>query len=193
MRLPALLDDRSGTPLRSVIGSLLAQADLADFAIGHVRLGAIDLSLQEISRVQRCRLLLDRLDVEMLSEATDAASLGGTLQRNLTLLHEFSLSGRIELRSSGSLKWFPDFSIVRGLPPSFARTGSVCLLGAHYFARPVMLDGASFTCVISSRRAVTTAQRRFDELWDSAHDVLPVVQQMLARVAFAVPTASPDA
>lgn len=177
-----LLDDRARPPLRSVIGSLLQNADSACFAIGHVRLGAIDLSETELGNVRTCRLLLDRLDVDMLGDTADIVSEGGPMTANLARLFDFIESGRLSLRSTGSLCWTPDFSIIHGLPVSPASpSGSICLMGAHYFSRPVMLDGASFTCVLTSRDAVRAADLRFEELWAKAHDVLPVVKDVLRK------------
>lgn len=181
--MPAvLLDDRSRPSLRTVIGSLLQSAESASFAVGHVRLGAIDLSALELGNVKSCRLLLDRLDVEMLGDTADIASEGGPMAGNLSRLLDFMESGRLSLRSTGCLCWAPDFSIMHGLPASIAApSGSVCLVGAHYFSRPVILDGASFTCVLTSRDAIRAADLRFEELWAKAHDVLPVIRDVLCR------------
>jgi hypothetical protein len=175
-----LIDDRSDPPLRTVIGTLLQHATQADFAVANVRLVAIDLTSSELQRIQCCRLLLDRLDVEMLADVSDAIRTGGPLTRNLRELRLFAESGRLELRAAGPLRWSPDFSVMRGLPPSpLAPAGAACLVGAHYFSRPVMPGGVSFTCAITGPTAIDSAHRRFEELWGAGHDVLPVVRDLL--------------
>ena len=58
-----LLHEHSEPTLRQVIGTLLSRSARADFAVGNVRLAAIDLSAVELGRVRSCRLLLDRLDI----------------------------------------------------------------------------------------------------------------------------------
>src|SRR4051812_43114754 len=123
-----LLDEQSHPPLRMLIGKALREAESADFAIGHVRLCAIDLSDQELSRVRMCRLLIDRLDVEMLSDAADIAASGNGLALNLERLLVFARSGRLQLRSAVTPSWSPDFSIFTGLPgTNEAPSGAMCL------------------------------------------------------------------
>jgi hypothetical protein len=176
-----LVDERCSPSLRTIIGRMLRHATHADFAIGHVRLCAIDLSTAELSHVRSCRLLLDRLDVEMLNDAADVMAGESDLARNLEQLLHFAESGRLQLRSAVTPSWCPDFSVFHGLPVSEeSPAGDLCLMGAHYFSRPVMLDGASFTCILSDATAIASAQDRFSELWNNAHDVLPVVRGVLA-------------
>src|SRR5690606_30543068 len=61
-----LLDDRSTPPLRTLIGALLARAQTADFAISRMRLDGLDLGGGELARLERCRVLLGRLDARTL-------------------------------------------------------------------------------------------------------------------------------
>jgi hypothetical protein len=178
-----LVDDRSDPPLRNVIGALLGTAGRADFAVGNVRLGAIDLTDSELERVCACRLLMDRLDIDMLAETAEVIGLGGRLSRNLRTLHAFTLSGRLQVRAAGSLRWSPDFSVMHELPES-PRTqgGGACLVGAHYFSRPVAVHGASFTCVLADAQAIAAATARFEELWADGYDVLPVIRNLLEEL-----------
>lgn len=178
-----LLHERSNPTLRQVIGTLIARAAHADFAVGNVRLAAIDLSAVELGRVRSCRLLLDRLDVDMLSDVISASDANASLSRNLRVLHAFAISGRLQLRAAGTLSWSPDFSVFEGLPPSsLAPSGAACLMGAHYFSTPVMRAGASFTCALTGPAAVQAAAARFEDLWSGGHDVLPVVRELLAEL-----------
>jgi hypothetical protein len=172
-----LLDEETDPPLRSVIGRLMASATTADFAVAAARLAAIDLTEEETAGVARCRILLGRLDAQEL------ASLGehrAALRPQLLVLQRFLLSGRVEVRSAGMAAWLPDFSVYSGLRHGAAR--EVCVVGAHYFRVPWIEDGPSLTCVLSSQPAVTRAQRRFERLWEHAHDVMPAVVAALEQV-----------
>jgi hypothetical protein len=178
-----LLDDRSTPPLRDVIGTLLSCARRADFAIGNVRLAAIDLSDLELARLEHCRLLLDRLDVNMLADAATVRGTDGRAARSLDVLNTFAHSGRLEIRAAGRTCWSPDFSVFHGLPVSaVAVEGAACLVGAHYFSQPVARDGVSLTCALTGSAAVRDAASHFESLWCRAHDVLPVVRDLLGEL-----------
>jgi hypothetical protein len=175
-----LIDDRADLTLRKRIGNLISTSSSADFAVANVRIGAIDLTHAELGRLQSCRLLVDRLDAEMLGETAEVIGLGGRLSRNLRVLHEFALSGRLHVRAAGATRWMPDFTVLRR--PDDSDPGgptAICLLGAHYFSRPVVMDGASFTCVLSDSDSVRLAAARFEELWFDGYDVLPVIRSLL--------------
>ena len=178
-----LLDETSTPPLREVIGVLLSRARRADFAIGNVRLAAIDLSDVELAQLESCRLLLDRLDVNMLADAASARGSDAYAARSLDVLHGFACSGRLEVRAAGGIGWSPDFSVLHELPISaLAPDGAACLVGAHYFSRPVVSDGVSLTCALTGAAAVRTAARHFDALWVRSHDVLPVLRDLLGEL-----------
>lgn len=175
-----LIDERSTPPLRALIGRFMSQATRVECAIANVRLAAIDMRAAELARLRSCRLLLDRLDVEMLDDAAHAAQIGGILRDNLAVLRRFVGSGRVEIRAAGAQKWSPDFSIVHGCSDETEIPGgAACLVGAHYFSRPVAGSGASLTCCLIEPAAVARASTRFGELWAPAHDVLPVVIGLL--------------
>jgi hypothetical protein len=173
-----LLDERSGTSVRQVIGLLLSRAREADFAVARIRLGAVDLTAAELATIRRCRVLLGRLDVQSLAAAPD------THAHAMTTLLAFLRSGRIQVRSAGGGSWHNDFSIFRGLPADQVLTrGAACLVGAHSFWNPQASEGPSFTCVLGSPGATARAGRRFDQLWEHAYDVLPVLIQTVALAA----------
>ena len=178
-----LLSDQSDPPLRLVISTLMSNSQRADFAVANVRLAAIDLQHRELARLQKVRLLLDRLDVAMLSDVADAAEIGGPLGENLAVLRAFATSGRLELRAAGGRRWSPDFSVLYGLPPSpLAPAGAACLVGAIYFGAPPLQAGASLTCALPGRAAVQSAGARFERLWAEGHDVLPVISDLLREL-----------
>jgi hypothetical protein len=176
-----LLDDRRHPSVRTVVGSLLARAGAADFAIARVRLTAVDLSERELGSVERCRVLLGRLDADTLSAPLPAqAADGGGEPGRLEALHRFLASGRVAVRTAGATLWLPDFSVLSGLPAQDGITaGGVCLVGAHYFARPYPTRGPALTCLLTDRDSVAAAAERFEELWDLGYDVLPVIIQTL--------------
>lgn len=186
----ALVDERDPRPVRARIGALLASARTAEFAVGRIRLAALDLTGEEIAGVRMCRVLLGRLDAGMLLDATvspapasgpesagDSASvLAGrdAAVRRLEVLIGFASSGRLEVRSAGLEGWLPDFSVFRG-------DQSAALLGAHYFGSPYPVDGPSFTAIINDPADVALLATRFETLWDRGHDVLPAIGDVLVR------------
>lgn len=175
-----LLDGRRQPRLRSVIGRLLARATAADFAISRVRLAAIDLTPDELDSVQRCRVLLGRLDIDALTAPLDHRDTVRDRTSNLTSLRAFVASGRVAIRTAGSTLWLPDFSVLSG--PSErdgVPGGAVCLVGAHYFARPYPTRGPALTCMLSDAESVARAGERFGELWELGYDVLPVITETL--------------
>jgi hypothetical protein len=183
-----LLDGRRHPSLRLVVGRLLSRARHADFAIASVRLAAVDLTRDELAGVQRCRVLLGRLDVDALAPAEGAVTRvrpigdesNAASASRLAPLREFMASGRIAIRTAGSPLWLPDFSILSGLPEQDGVPGGgVCVVGAHYFARPYPTRGPAMTCLLSGRDAVTCARERFDELWELGYDVLPVIAETI--------------
>lgn len=166
-----LLDERSRPPLRAVIGALLGSAAEADIAVSHVRMAALDLHADELTRVRRCRILLGRLDAGALTAPGPVAA--GRAERGVALLR-FLRSGAVSIRSAGMSSWAPDFSIYRGISGGGAST-AVCLVGAHYFQEPPARGGPAFTWAADEPAAVRRASSRFDELWHESHDVLLAV------------------
>lgn len=175
-----LLDDRADPPLRSVLGSLLARATTADFAISRMRLDGLNLAGGELGSIRRCRVLLGRLDARALEEMMGGHERGPVQRHHLHLLRNFLASGRVEVRAAGVITWNPDFSILGGLHAAPAST--IGLVGAHYFLRPYSIDGAAFTMVISDTETVRRLHERFDELWDLGYDVGEVVRAALEHL-----------
>lgn len=168
-----LLDGRRQPAVRSVVGRLLARAATADFAISRVRLAAIDLSADELGTVQRCRVLLGRLDIEALIAPLDQREAERNRTPRFAALRAFLASGRADVRTAGSTLWLPDFSVLTG------PAGAACLVGAHYFARPYPTRGPALTCLLTDAESVARARERFDELWELGYDVLPVITETI--------------
>ena len=169
---PALVvDERGAVPVRDRVGRLLSGASRADFAVGRIRLAAVDLAAGEVAGVERCRVLLGQLDAGTLLDVADAPAAAREL---LEVLASWAGSGRLEVRSAGLAGWTPDFSVFRG-PPDTA------LLGAHYFGSAYPAVGPSFTAVLEDAAHIALLARRFEELWALGHDVLPAVRTVLER------------
>lgn len=175
-----LLDGRRQPSLRSVVGTLLARATAADFAISRVRLAAVDLTPDELDNVQRCRVLLGRLDIDALVAPLEHGESTSDRAPHLTALRAFLASGRAAVRTAGTTLWLPDFSVLSGpAGRDGVPAGCVCLIGAHYFARPYPTRGPALTCLLSDADSVARARERFDELWELGYDVLPVITETL--------------
>lgn len=172
-----LLDDRSTPPLRTLIGALLARAQTADFAISRMRLDGLDLGGGELARLERCRVLLGRLDARTLEEMMGGGDQGAARRHHLRALREFLASGRVEVRSAGVVAWNPDFSVLDGLHD--APAPRVALVGAHYFLRPFPIDGVAQTMMLTSPTQIGRVSERFEELWDQGYDVGEVVRAAL--------------
>jgi hypothetical protein len=164
-----LLDETSDPPLRTVIGRLLQRAESADIAVGRIRLASLDLTAQEIEGPSRCRVLVGRLDASTLLDT------GRGRDEALARLARWTRTGRLHVRSAGIGAWRPDFSVYRT-----AHQGTA-LLGAHYFGSPQLTVGPSFTVVARDPAIRYALTRRFDQLWDRSHDVLPAISQVLDR------------
>jgi hypothetical protein len=184
-----LIDERDDLPLRARIGQLLADADDVAFALARIRLAALDLGDRELGGLNRCRVLLGQLDASMLMDVgatgqlpastsggagTTPAPRPGSPNALRELLH-FGASGRLEIRSAGLVGWSPDFAVVRR---AAERTG---VLGSIQFSNPELAVGPMFTMLLEDPDATLLLQRRFDEVWDRSHDVLPAIQTVLGR------------
>lgn len=182
-----LRDERSTRPLRGVIGALLQRSSTADLALSRVRLAALDLTANEVSGPDRCRVLLGQLDATTLADAIAprAASIAGREVAGapagleaMRRLAGWIECGRLEVRSAGIGLWTPDFSIFRD-----AGGSATCLVGAHYFGNPHLTVGPSFTAILRNAPDGALLQRRFDETWARGHDVAPAILDVLRRAA----------
>lgn len=161
-----LIDELHEPPLRQLIGQLLATSTSADIAITHLRLVGLDLGGGELGSLEKCRVMIGRLNASHLVEAEQSR-----------LLAAFAKSGRLEMRTAPHHVWTPDFSVFRG------RDRDTVLLGAHYFGKPYPLFGLALTAVLTEPAHVGLCARRFEELWSAGYDVLPVVIETLDRVS----------
>jgi len=169
-----LLDDVRSPTLRETLSVLLTQAGQADFAIAELRLAGLDLSVLGQKPDQHFRVLVRHFNSEFAYDATNAAP-GSAIHSRIARLRELASSGRVEVRAARLDVWTPDFSILRRVD---ANT-DVLLLGAHYFDRPFPLTGAALTSATTNVPAIRRAARRFEELWQRADDIVPVIVEIL--------------
>jgi hypothetical protein len=177
-----LLDERQAPSVRDTMVRLLANAERADLAIARVRLAAIDLNFAELATLRCCRLLLARLDAELLHDVS-LLELAPERGRTLRKLLDWAKSGRLEVRSAGRLSWIPDFSVYHDVCDAV----SVALIGAHYFQPIFTGHGTALTCCVRQEAIVRRVSERFHDLWERGYDVLPVIAEGLAQTLDAVP------
>jgi hypothetical protein len=176
-----LLHDDAPPSARQIIGHMLAHAASADFAIARIRLATVDLSAVEAAGRAACRVLLGRLDAETLGAGLVADADRPTRGAQILALKGLIDSGRLQVRSAGTHRWRPDFSVARGLPARATMpAGELCMVGAHFFARPFAAPGPTLTALLTHPDAIAAATARFDALWAAAWDVLPVVAETVA-------------
>lgn len=169
-----LLDEVRSPSLRETLSVLLTRADQADFAIAELRLAGLDLSTLGQKPEQRFRVLVRHFNSEFAYDAGTAAP-GSAIHNRIARLRDLAGSGRVEVRAARLDVWTPDFSILRRVDP---RT-DVLLVGAHYFDRPFPLTGAALTSATTDVHAVKRAARRFEELWQRADDIVPIILEIL--------------
>ncbi|HSJ15124.1 MAG TPA: hypothetical protein VK939_11955 [Longimicrobiales bacterium] len=167
--LPPLIEDERPPALRDVIGALMTSASRSDFAVQHVRLAAVDFSATELARV-RCRLLLGRFDADQLADLGADRS-----QERIGVLAEFLDSGRLEIRTGGLLRWYPDFSVHRN---GNGVQAGIALLGTHQLGGIPGSAMPRLTAVLTGA-AVGRLSRHFQRLWRAGHDVREVIRAEL--------------
>ena len=119
-------------------------------------------------------MLTTHIDAVTLGEASDVAT-DPKQRASLDLLRRYAETGRAQVRVSRGVLWMPDFSVYR-LPGEDA----VALVGAHAFARPYVLGGPAFLCVVQGA-AADRPRERFESLWTAADDVTSLVAAALTQ------------
>lgn len=173
----AVLIAGASTPslLESTIRELVSASSEVAFAVEHVRLSALHRVADVLQSVNRCRIVLGRLDVHRLEIE---GSQGDARRIGLLSLLDLARGGRLQIRTAGALRWDPDFSLYHFTD---RRYGSVCLLGAHYLARPHTGIDWPLTCLLTGPRTVQRAVRHYEAVWTGAHDALAAVTETLER------------
>jgi hypothetical protein len=170
-----LIDERHRPDFRDVFGAHAGRATIIATAVTRVRLSTVDLTADELSKVECFRVLI--AEVNALSLESEARGLRGDGRRapNVETLHDMLEAGRLEIRSAPLGGWSPDFTVFEdGGGPSSV------LVGFHWFERPYPHRGPALA-TLHFGEAARLAARRHAELWKQAHDVGPAIRVILSR------------
>lgn len=171
----ALLDERSRPDFREAFGQLARRSDAISVAVTRVRITTVDLTREELALVSSLRVLVAELSALRLDGEARALRTEPRRSGNVAHLLEMLESGRLEVRSAPLGGWSPDFTV-------FASGGAAhsVLTGFHWFERPYPHRGPALAS-LHAGDAARLAARRFEDVWDSAHDVGPAVWSIMAR------------
>ena len=172
-----LLHERSSPDFRSTFGGLLSQSRSADTAILRIRLGAVDLTGEELAGLRRFRILVAEVSARTVEEETYALSVDPTKRDNLNRVLALLGDQRMEIRSSPLGGWSPDFTVFFG-----DRGPHALLLGLHWFRQPFPHRGPAWAVLLGEKEA-RRAHVRFHELWRHSHDIGPAIRRLMERSA----------
>lgn len=158
-----VIDEFTQPTMRETFSVLMAASVHVDMAVSNMRIAGMDLHANELSRLERLRLVLGKLDADALLQTHTRPI------EQLQRLRAFASSGLLEVRTVPRYQWQPDFSVF----------DNAALVGAHYTELPYPVAGIALTCVITERAAIQRCARRFEEMWQQGYDVLPVVMDTL--------------
>ena len=176
-----LLDERSSPDFRRVFGSLLSGSQSADTAILRIRLGAVDLTDEELSRLKRYRILVAEVNARTVEQETYALSADPARRENLFRVLDLLREQRMEIRSAPLGGWSPDFTVFFG-----NRGPRALLLGLHWFRRPFPHRGPAWAIQLGKEDA-RRAQVRFHDLWKRSHDIGPAIRRLMERTVLRRP------
>lgn len=168
-------DERGRPDFRDVFGALAREAVDIATAVRRVRLSTVDLTREEVERVEHFRVLVAEINALRLDAEARGLQLDPRRAPNAELLRELLESGRMEVRSSPLGGWMPDFTVFSGPDAPTA-----VLTGRHRFERPYPHRGPAFATVHGGD-AARLAARRHEEIWGRAHDVGPAIWNILSK------------
>jgi len=182
---PATFFDERGRPdFRDVFGALARGAVDIATAVRRVRLSTVDLSRDELGRVEHFRVLLAEVNALRLDAEARALQLDPRRAPNAELLRQMLEGGRLEVRCSPLAGWMADFSVF-----SSEEGPTAVLVGLHRFERPYPHRGPAFASV-HGEDAARLGARRHEEIWERAHDVGPAIWNILSKARRGVLRAS---
>jgi hypothetical protein len=170
-----------------VFGSLLSGSQSADTAILRIRLGAVDLTDEELSRLKRYRILVAEVNARTVEQETYALSADPARRENLFRVLDLLREQRMEIRSAPLGGWSPDFTVFFG-----DRGPRALLLGLHWFRRPFPHRGPAWAIQLGTEDA-RRAQVRFHDLWKRSHDIGPAIRRLMERTVLRRPGAGATA
>jgi len=170
-----LFDERRRPDFRDVFGALAATSSDIATAVRRVRLSTVDLTRDELERVEHFRVLVAEMNALQLDAEARALQVDPRRAPNAELLREMLEGGRLEVRSAPLAGWIPDFTVF-----SRADGPHAVLTGLHWFERPYAHRGPALGAV-HGEVAAKLAARRHEEAWERAHDVGPAVWNILSK------------
>lgn len=168
-----ILDERGSLTFRHVFLDCARKAVGLDSALHRIRLlglGSLPLKLRHLTRI---RLVLAEVRADTLRAEGEAMALDSRSRRGLGSLLEGIRLGRVEVRGAPLGGWSPEFSVFHG------RKGPQRLiLGHHWLQKPYGRRGPAFASV-HGRTEAGLAAGRFEELWESSHDLSSALRALL--------------
>lgn len=154
-----VIDEFTQPSMRETFSQLMSTSEHVDMAVSNMRIAGLDLQAGEVGKLERLRLVMNKLDADALLQTQSRPV------DQLRRLRAFAGSGLLEVRTVPRFNWRPDFSVF----------DQAALVGAHYTELPYPVAGIALTCVLADPAAVRRCARRFEEMWELGYDVLPVV------------------
>lgn len=169
-----LLDERGRPDFRDVFGALARRSTCILTAVTRVRLSSVDLSPDELEKVTHMRVLISEVSALQLDAEAKSLLLQPRRAPNVRFLTSLLEEGYLEVRSAPLAGWSPDFTVfLNGDDPVAVITGF------HAFERPYPHRGPALVSVHGSAGA-RLAARRHRDIWGVAHDIGPVLWNLLA-------------
>jgi hypothetical protein len=182
-----LLDERSPKSFRAFFGDLLSRSSHVEAAVLRVRLGAVDLSGQELTCLRHLRVLVAEVNAQTVEGEAYALVMDPGKRENLTRVVNLLQAGVMEIRSAPLGGWSPDFTVFSGDQGPHS-----LLIGLHWFHRPFPHRGPAWAAIFGAPEALR-ARARFRELWAGAHDIGPAVLRLMERTTVRAPEDRPRA
>jgi len=179
---PAVLLDERGRPdFRDVFGALARRSTSIMTAVTRVRLTTVDLDNEELEGLESMRVLVSEMNAIQLDAEARALVQQPRRSGNVHLWKTLLESGVLEVRSAPLGGWAPDFTVFSG-----ASGPTAVLTGFHAFERPYPHRGPALAALHGPVGA-RLAERRHRELWNCAHDIGPVLWNLLSRAQRTAP------
>jgi hypothetical protein len=169
-----LFDERGRPDFRDVFGALARRSTVILTAVTRVRLSTVDLSHEEVHRLQKMRVLISEVSAIQLDAEAKNLLLQPHRAPNVHLLTSLLERERLEVRSAPLGGWSPDFTVFYDGDRPLA-----LLAGFHAFERPYPHRGPALLSVHGPEGA-RLASVRHNEVWSGAHDIGPVLRSLLA-------------
>jgi hypothetical protein len=168
-----LLDERGRPDFRDVFGALARRSTLILTAVTRVRLSTVDLSHEEVHRLKKMHVLISEVSAVQLDAEAKSLLLQPHRAPNVHLLTLLLEQGRLEVRSAPLGGWSPDFTVFYDDERPLA-----LITGFHAFERPYPHRGPALLSVHGPEGA-RLASLRHQEVWKGAHEIGPVLRNLL--------------